>query len=110
MCHAGGGGGSRRARPTGTTTLEVEWNQRPFSFLRPAPSLEEGMTPLWMEVLLCWLDTSSFWQERREGGRGGRRRYREACIRTVSGCDRACKREREGGEGGGEGRAMRICK
>ena len=28
----GGGGGSRRARHTGTTILEVKWNLRQFSF------------------------------------------------------------------------------
>ena len=74
------------------------------------PSLEEGVAPFWPEVLLHWLDTFSFWQERREGGRrekggrGGRRRCREACMRKVSGCgERAREREREGGRGGREG-------
>ena len=40
----------------------------------PAPSLEEGKAPLWLKVLLRWSDTSSFWQERREGGRREMRR------------------------------------
>ena len=32
------------------------------------------MAPLWLEVLLRWSDMSSFWQERREGGRREKRR------------------------------------
>ena len=65
------GGGSRRIGPTGTITLEVKWNQRQFSFVGLAPSLEKGVAPLWLEVLLRWLDTFSFWKERKEGGKAG---------------------------------------
>ena len=108
----GGGGGSRRAGPTGTTTLEVEWKR--FSFCGAGPLAGEGRGSTLAGGSLALV---SFWQERREGEgeRGGRRRYREACMRKVSGCEQACKRdrerererEREGG-GGGEGRVMRI--
>ena len=69
------------------------------------------MAPLWLEVLLRWSDTSSLWQERREGGRREKRRKSK----------RVCERERpvsvllqvrggkEGGrEGGREGACMYI--
>ena len=101
-CFTLGGGGSRRAGPTGTTTLEVEWNRRRFSFCGAGPLAGEGRCSTLAGGSLALVGHVQL-LEREEGGRGGRRRHREACMSKVIGCERACEREREGGgEKGGQ--------
>ena len=49
-----------------------------FLFVGPAPSLEKGVAPLWLEVLMRWLVSGKRGGKGREGGEAGGDRERHA--------------------------------
>ena len=42
-----------------------------FLLVGPAPSLQKGVAPLWLEVLLCWLVSGKRGGKGKEGGEAG---------------------------------------